>query len=131
MNILTCIFSIIWDLGALEITKKIQVTNSLRVDDLFTTSFVNLGNPLEDVVYYLLIGGMTSLNYQDEFFHGECTSVHGYTLDRTVPMMSHDIKLSSCQDFTKLLHCVVSQPWENTQFVLKLTMILTYLWVRL
>ena len=67
MNILTYIFSIIWDLGALEITKKIQLTNSLRVDDLFTTSFVNLGNPLEDIVHYLLIGGMTSLNYQDEF----------------------------------------------------------------
>ena len=67
MNILTYIFSIIWDLGALEITKKIQVTNSLRADDLFTTSFVNPGNPLEDIVHYLLFGGMTSLNYQDEF----------------------------------------------------------------
>ena len=53
--------------------------------------------------------------------HGECTSVYASTLDRTYDM-------SSSYDLTKLLHCVVSQPWENIEFVLKLVMTLTYGW---
>ena len=28
---------------------------------------MGLGNPLEAIVHHLLIGGMTSLSYQDEF----------------------------------------------------------------
>ena len=39
--------------------------------------------------------------------HDICTSVYGYTLDKTV---SYDLRLSSSRDITKLFHCVVSQP---------------------
>ena len=39
---------------------------------------MGLGNLLGIIVNHLLIGGMIGLGYQDE-----CTSVYGYTLDRT------------------------------------------------
>ena len=42
--------------------------------------------------------------------------------------MSHDIRLSSNHDLTKLFHCVVSQPWDNIEFMSKLAMTLTYEW---
>ena len=42
------------------------------------------------------------------------------------PILSHDIRLSSCYDFTKLLQYVVSQPLENIELVLKLVVTLTY-----
>ena len=42
------------------------------------------------------------------------------------PTMSHDIKLLSSHDFTKLLHCIISQPRENIKLVQKLTVTLTY-----
>ena len=38
--------------------------------------------------------------------------------ERWGPTVSHDLRLSSSHD--KLLHCVISQPWENIEFVLKL-----------
>ena len=41
--------------------------------------------------------------------NGECTSVCMVT-HWTRPMVSHDLRLSSSHDLTKLLHCVVSQP---------------------
>ena len=43
-------------------------------------------------------------------------------------MVSYDLRLSSSHDFTKLFHYVVSQPWENIKFVLKLVVALTYEW---
>ena len=41
-------------------------------------------------------------------------------------MMSHDIRLSSSHNFTKLLYYIASQPWENTELVIKLAMTLNY-----
>ena len=37
----------------------------------------------------------------------------------TKPTLNHELKLSSSYDFTKLLHYVVSQPWENIEFMIK------------
>ena len=88
--------------------------------------FVGLGNPLEVVVHYLLIGGMIGLGYRDGFPMVSalvCLVTHW-----TRPMVSHDLRLSSSHDLTKLLHCVISQPWENIEFVLKLVVVLTYGW---
>ena len=69
---------------------------------------------------------MTGLGYQDEFLMVSvlvCMVTHW-----TWPMMIHDLRLSSSHEHIKLLHCVVFQPWENIEFVLKLTMALTYEW---
>ena len=69
---------------------------------------MGLGNPLEVVVHYLLIGGMTSLGYQDEFLMVSvlvCMVTHW-----TGPTKSHNLRLSSSHDFTKLFHYVISQP---------------------
>ena len=40
--------------------------------------------------------------------------------------MSHDIKLLTSHNFTELCRCVVFQPLENTEFVPKLAVTLTY-----
>ena len=48
----------------------------------------------------------------------------------TRPIVSHNLILSSSHDLTKLFHYVVSQPWENIEFVLKLLVALTYKWDR-
>ena len=90
--------------------------------------FMGLGNPLEVVVHHFSIRRMVGLSYRDEFSIVSalvCMVTHwtGHT-------MSHDLRLSSSHDLTKLLHCVVSQPWENIEFVLKLLMTLTYGWNR-
>ena len=59
--------------------------------------------------------------------HGECTSVYGYTLDKTYD--------ESCQKtirfswFTKLACCMGSQPWEDIEPMLKSTKGFD-LWVR-
>ena len=74
---------------------------------LVHSQFMGLGNPLEVVVHYLLIGGMTGLGYQDEFPMVSalvCMVTHW-----TGPAVSHELRLSSSHDLTKLLHCVVSQ----------------------
>ena len=88
--------------------------------------FMGLGNPLDIVVHYLLIGGMVSLGHRDKFpVVGAlvCMVTHW-----TRSTMNHDLMLSNSHDFTKLLHCVVSQHWENIEIVLKLTVALTYKW---
>ena len=43
-----------------------------------------------------------------------------------LPTMNHDI-LSGSHEFTKLLYCMRSQPWENIELVL-MSMTLTYGW---
>ena len=66
---------------------------------------MGLGNPLEVVVYHLLIGGIAGLGYWDEFPMMSalvCVVAHWKR-----PMVSHDLRLSSSHDFTKPLHCVV------------------------
>ena len=88
--------------------------------------FIDLGNPLKVVVHHLLIKGMTGLGYRDGFPMVSalvCMVTHW-----TWPIVSHDLRLSSSHDLTKLLHYVVSQPWENIKLVLKLIMALTYGW---
>ena len=69
---------------------------------------MGLGNPLGTVVHHLLIGGMVGLSYQDGFPMVSalvCMVAHW-----TGPTVSHDLRLSSSHDLTKLLHYVVSQP---------------------
>ena len=85
---------------------------------------MGLGNPLEVVVHYLLIGGMIGLGYRDGFPMVSalvCMVTHW-----TGPMVSHDLRLSSSHDLTKLLHCVICQPSENIELVLKLAVVLTH-----
>ena len=69
---------------------------------------MGLGNPLEVVVHHLLIRGMASLGYRHGFPMVSvlvCMVTHW-----TGPTMSHELRLSSSHDLTKLLHCIVSQP---------------------
>ena len=74
------------------------------------------------------------LNWRDGWFwlsgwvsHGECTSVCMVT-HWIGPTVGHNLRQSSSHDLNKLFHCVVSQPWENIELVLKLAMTLTYGW---
>ena len=93
---------------------------------LVYNQFISLGNPLEVVVYHLLIGGMVGLSYWDGLPMVSvlvCMITHW-----TRPTVSHDLRLWSSHDLAKLLHCVVSQPWENIELALKLAIILTYGW---
>ena len=80
--------------------------------------FTGLGNPLEVVGHHLLIGGMTGLDYWNEF--PMVSALVYIVIHWIVPMVSHD--------FIKLLHCVISQSWENIELVLKLAVTLTYGW---
>ena len=90
--------------------------------------FMDLGSPLLVVMHYLLIEGMTGLSYRDGFpIVSALVCMVTYSIG---PVVSHDLRLSSNHDLTKILHCVVSQPWENIEFVLKLPMTLTYEWDR-
>ena len=69
---------------------------------------MDLGNPLEVVVHYLIIEGMIGLGHRDRFPMVSalvCMVTHWIQLT-----VSHNIRLSSSHDFTKLFHCVVSQP---------------------
>ena len=69
---------------------------------------MGLGNLLEVVVHHRLIGGMTGLGYRDRFPMVSalvCMVTHW-----TGPTVSHDLRLSSSHDLTKMLHCIVSQP---------------------
>ena len=93
---------------------------------LVHSRFIGLGNPLEPIVHHLLIGGMTGLGYWDKFLMVSalvCVVAHWTRL-----MVSHDLRLSSSHDFTKLLYYVVSQRWENIELVLKLAVVLTHGW---
>ena len=88
--------------------------------------FIDLGNSLDVVVHHLLIGGMVGFGHRNEFPMVSalvCMITHW-----TWPMMSHDLRLSSSHDLTKLLHYVVSQSWDNIEFMLKLLVTLTYGW---
>ena len=82
---------------------------------LVHNQFMSIGNPLEVVVHYLLIKGMASVGHRNEF---PMASTLVYIV--IGPTVSHDLRLSSSHDFIKLLHYVVSQPWENIEFVSKL-----------
>ena len=88
--------------------------------------FMGLGNSLKVVVHHLLIGRMVGLGYRDEF-PMVCAPVC-MVIRWTRLMVSHNLRLSSSHYLTKLLHCVIYQPWENIELVLKLAMALTYGW---
>ena len=93
---------------------------------LIHSRFMGLGNPLKVVVHHLLTGGMVGFGYRDEFSIVSalvCMVAHWTRL-----VVSYDLRLSSSHDFTKLLHYIVSQPWENVELVLKVAMALTYGW---
>ena len=69
---------------------------------------MGLGNPLEVVVHHLLIGRMTGFGYQDGFsMVSALVCVVTHWIGHTV---SHDLRLSSSHDLTKLFYFVVSQP---------------------
>ena len=88
--------------------------------------FKGLGNPVEVIVHYLLIGRMTSLDYRNRvFMMSALVCMVTYWIEL---MVSHNVKLSGNYDFTKLLHYVISQSWENIIFVSKLAIALTYKW---
>ena len=96
---------------------------------LVHNQFMGLGNPLEVVVYYLLIGGMIGLGYRDMFLMLSALVCMVTYLTRST--VSHDLRLSSSHDLTKLLLCVISQPWVNIKLVLKFVVISFDIWVRL
>ena len=90
--------------------------------------FMGLGYSLEVVGHYILIGGMTGLSYWDGF---PMVSAPVWMVAHWIgPIVSYELRLSSSHDSTRLLHCVVSQPWENIEFVMKLAVALTYGWDR-
>ena len=91
---------------------------------LVHSQFMSLGNPLEIVVHYLLILGIVGLSYRDEFPMVSalvCMVTHWIR-----PTLSHDLRLSSSPNLTKLLHFVSSQPWENIELVQNLVVDFTY-----
>ena len=69
---------------------------------------MGLGNLLEVVVHHLLIGGIVSLRYWDGF--PMVSALVRMIAHWIGPMAIYDLRLSNSHDFTKLLHCVVSQP---------------------
>ena len=91
---------------------------------LVQSQFMGLGNLLDVVLHHLLIRGLAGLGYWDEF---PMMSALVYMIAHlTRPMVSYDLRLSSSHKSTKLLHCIVSQPWENIEFILKLVVALTH-----
>ena len=44
------------------------------------------------------------------------------------PMTSHDVRLLGSYDLTELLYFMLCQSWENTKFMLKIVVTLTYKW---
>ena len=122
MNILTYIFCILLDLGASG-TKDLS-HGFLANRWLVHNQFMSLGNPLEIVVHYLLIRGIVGLGYRDEFPMVSalvCMVTHWIG-----PTVSHDLRLSSSLNLTKLLHFVSSQPWENIELIQNLVVDFTY-----
>ena len=69
---------------------------------LVHNGFMGLSNPLKVVVHYLLIGGMVGLDHWDGF--SMVSALMCLVIYWTRPMVSHDIRLSNCHEFTKLLH---------------------------
>ena len=68
---------------------------------------MDLNNLLEVVVHYLLNRGTVGLDHQDGF--PMISALICMVTHWTGPKVSHDKRLSSSYDFTKLLNCVVSQ----------------------
>ena len=78
----------------------------LTIRWLVHNRFMGLSNPLEVVVHHLLIGGMVGLCYQDGF---PMVSALVYMVTHWIrPTVSHDWRLSTSHDLTKLFHCVIS-----------------------
>ena len=82
------------------------------------SQFMDLGYPYETVVHYLLIRGMTCLGCHD-CFPMVSVLVH-------VICIGYDLQwiMTQCNQlswFTKLLYCMESQPWEDIEFMPKLT----------
>ena len=68
---------------------------------------MGLGNPLEVVLYYLLIGEIIGFGYRDGFPMVSALMCITHWIGPTV---SHDLRLLNNHDLTKLLHYVISQP---------------------
>ena len=91
---------------------------------LIHNQFIGLGNPLEVIVHYLLIGGIVGLGHRDKV---SMMSVLIFMVKHWIgPTVNHNIKLSSSHNLTKMLHYVFSQFWENIELMLKLVVLLTY-----
>ena len=69
---------------------------------------MGLGNPLKVVMHHLLIGRITCLGYWDEF--PMVSALARMITHWTGPTVSHDLRISSNHNLTKLLLYVVSQP---------------------
>ena len=86
-----------------------------------------LKQPNRDCSELFLIRGIPDFDHRDEF--PMVSALVDMVTHWTIPMMSHDIiRLSISHNFTKLLRCVVSYPWENLKLMPKLVMALTYSW---
>ena len=69
---------------------------------------MDLSNPFEVELHYLLIGEMISLGHQDGVPRVSalvCIVTHW-----TEPTVSHDTRLLGSHHFTKLLCCIIFQP---------------------
>ena len=88
--------------------------------------FMDLSDPFDAIVYYLLIGGMTSLDNRDKV--PMVSTLLCIVTHYIGPMVSHDTRLFSSHNFTKLLYYIVSQLWEHIKLVTKLVVTLIYRW---
>ena len=114
MSILVYIFCSVCDMSAFMSYRENPSHGFLVNRWLVQSRFVGLDNLLEAIVHHhLLIGGITGLEYRDEF--SMVSTLVCMVTYWTGLMVSHDLRLSSIRDLTKLLHCVVSQPWENIE----------------
>ena len=78
---------------------------------------MDLGNLVEIVVHYLLIGGMTYLDCRDEFLMVSALVYVMHIRQDLQWIMTQGYQLSW---FTKLLYYVDPQPWEDIELVKKL-----------
>ena len=67
-----------------------------------------INNPFEVVVYHLLSKWMIGIGRWDEILM--VSALICMVTPYTRLMVSHDIRLLSSYDFTKILYCIVSQP---------------------
>ena len=89
--------------------------------------FMDLSNPFDFVVHYLLIEGMTYLGHWDGFFM--ISSLVCMITHYTRPTYDESWHWLSCSyDLTKLLYCIGSEPWEDTKLMLRSLVTLTYKW---